>query len=94
MYGDRVVIPAVLTRKILKDFHNRHPGICRMKALMLSWQGMDKDIDDMVRMCKSCALVAKAPPIKFNPLPKTDKPWSRLHIEYAGPIKATDRFSK
>ena len=70
MYRDRMVVPAVLTRKILRDFHTRHPGICRMKVLMWSyvyWQGMDKDIEDMVKMCKSCALVAKAPSIKVNP---------------------------
>ena len=27
LYGDRVVIPAVLTKIILKDFHIGHPGI-------------------------------------------------------------------
>ena len=69
MYGDQVVVPTVLTRKILRDFHTGHPGICKMKALMLSyvyWQSMDKDIEDMVRTCESCTLVAKVPPIKFN----------------------------
>ena len=89
MYGERVVIPAVLTKKMLKDFHTGHPGMSRMKALMRSyvyWPGMDKDIENMVKSCKSCA---SAPPIKFNPWPKTDKPWSRLHIDYAGPIKRT-----
>ena len=103
MYGDQVVITAVLTRKIFWDFHAGHLGICRMKALMwsyASWQGMDKDIEDMVRTWKSCALVAKAPPIKFNPWSKTDKPWSRLNIDYSDPIKGTyyfvivDSFSK
>ena len=51
------------------------------------WLGMDKDIENMVKSCRSCASVAKAPPIKFNPMPKTDKPLSRLHTDYAGPIK-------
>ena len=69
MYRERVVIPAVLTKKILKDFYTRHPGMSRMKALMRSyvyWPGMDKDIENMVKSCKSCASVAKAPPIKFS----------------------------
>ena len=84
------IIPAVLTKKILKDFHAGHPRMSRMKALMQSyvhWPGMDKDIKNMVKLRKSCASVAKAPFIKFNPCPKTDKPWSRLHIVDAGPIK-------
>ena len=36
--------------------------------------------------------MAKVPPVKFNPWPKTDKPWLRLHIDYAGPIKRTYYF--
>ena len=95
MYGERVVIPTVLTKKILKDFHTGHLGINRMKALMRSyvyWPSMDKDIENMVKSWKSCASVAKAPSIKFNSWPKTDKLWSCLHIDYTGPIKGTYFF--
>ena len=95
MYGERVVIPTVLTKKILKDFHIGHPEMSRVKALMRSYvyePGMDKDIENMMKSSKSCASVAKAPPIKFNPWPKTDKPSCRLHIDYAGPIKGTSFF--
>ena len=47
MYGEQVVIPAVLTKKILKDSHTGHPGMSRMKALKRSyvyWPSMEKDI--------------------------------------------------
>ena len=67
----------------------------RMKALMQSyvyWSGMDKDIENMVKLRKKCASVAKAPPIKFNPWPKTDKTWSCLQIDSAGSIKGTYLF--
>ena len=70
MYGERVVIPAVLTKNSLKDFHTGHPGMSRIKVLLqnyVHWLGMDKDIENMVKSCKSCAAVAKAPHIKFNP---------------------------
>ena len=53
---------------------------------------MDKGVENMMKSCKSCASVAKAPPIKFNPWPKTYKPSCRLHIDYAGPIKGTSFF--
>ena len=92
MYGEQVVISAVLTKKILKDFDTGHPGMSRMKALVRSyvyWLGMDKDIENMVKLCKNCASVAKVPPIKFNGWPKTDKPGSHLDIDFAGPIKGT-----
>ena len=100
MYGEWVIIPVVLTKKILKDFQIRH---LEMKVLMQSyiyWPGMDKDNENMLKSCKSCASVAKASPIKFNPWPKTDKPWSRLHIDYASLIKGpyffviVDSFTK
>ena len=96
MYGERVVIPAVFTKKILKYFHIGLPGMSRMKAPMRSyvyWPGMNKDIENMVKSCKSCASVAKEPPIKFYSWPKTDKPSSRLHIVYAGLIKGTNSLS-
>ena len=84
-----------LTKKILKDFYTWTPGMSRMKAPMRSyvyWLGMDKDIENMAKSCRNCASVAKAPPIKFNSWPKTDKLWSCLHIDYAGPIKETYFF--
>ena len=95
MYGEWVIITTVLTKKNLKDFHTRHPGMNRIKALMRSyvyWPGMDKDIENMVKSCKSWASVAKELPIKFNPWLKTDKPWLRLNIDYVGPIKGTYFF--
>ena len=70
MHGERVVIPAVLTKKILRDFHAGRLGMSRTKALMRSyvyWPSMDKDFENMVKSFRSCASIAKASPIKFNP---------------------------
>ena len=60
-----------------------------MKSLMRSyvfWPRMDADVTDMVSKCKGCILAAKSPPTSQEPWPKTDKPWSRIHIDFAGPI--------
>ena len=80
MYSERVVIPVALRKRIQQDFHEGHPGICRMKALRsyVYWPKMDKDIEKNIKSCIGCAMVAKAPSIKFNPWPKTDRTWSRL----------------
>ena len=48
---------------------------------------MDQDITNMVKICKGCAWVAKAPPIIHKPWPKSEQPWSRIHIDYAGPLE-------
>ena len=41
----------------------------------------------MVDACKVCTLAVKAPPIIYKPWPKTDQPWSRIHVDFAGPMK-------
>ena len=47
---------------------------------------MDSDVTDMVSKYKGCILAAKSPPTLQEPWPKTDRPWSRIHIHFAGPI--------
>ena len=51
------------------------------------WPGMDKDIEGIVKGCLKCQLAAKGPPLE-NPIPwpETKKPWSRVHVDFAGPI--------
>ena len=64
LYSERFVIPTTLQRRILKDFHAGHPSITRIKGLMRSymyWPNMDKEIENIVKSCKGCALAAKAP---------------------------------
>ena len=90
LYRERVVILSTLQKPILKDFHAGHPESTRMKSLMRSyvhWPNMNKDIENTGKSCKGCTLAAKAPPIKFNPWPKTDLPWFRIHTEFTGPLE-------
>lgn len=87
---NRVVIPFSLQKKILKQLHTGHPGIVRMKALArcyVYWPNIDKDIAQTVKECSTCAAVAPAPvkaPLSSWPVP--DRPWSRIHVDYAGPF--------
>ena len=54
----------------------------------------------MIDACRECALAAKAPVTTFKPWPKTDQPWSRIHIDFAGSqenhyyLIAVDSYSK
>ena len=89
LYREPVVIPSTIQKRILKDFHADHPESNRTKSLMCSYvysPNMDKDIENAVKSCKGCTLAAKAS-IKFNPWPKMDLPWSRIHIDFAGPLE-------
>ncbi|XP_026528261.1 uncharacterized protein K02A2.6-like [Notechis scutatus] len=91
LWGDRVVIPEKLQKKVLNLLHDGYPGIIRMKALARSyawWPGMDKQIKAWVATCSKCQETRSAPP-KASPAEwETPRgPWSRIHIDFAGPTK-------
>ena len=88
LYADRVVKRLVLQKKILKEFHLGHPGISRMMCWMQSytyWLGMDENFGRVVKTCRSCTLAAKAPSM-IQTIASKDIPWSRIHIDYVGPL--------
>ncbi|KFD63475.1 hypothetical protein M514_08570 [Trichuris suis] len=90
MYGERVIIPSTLQRRVLRQVHEGHPGVSRMKAIARShayWPKIDSDIENVVRSCQRCAEAAKAPiKTELCPWPKAPRPWARVHIDYAGPF--------
>lgn len=88
----------------MEMLHEAHPGVARMKSLARSylwWPGMDKQIERCVRECSTCQVSRKEPPVvPLQPWPWPDKPWTRIHIDYAGPMEGrmflivTDAHSK
>ncbi|KAL5486807.1 hypothetical protein EMCRGX_G019337 [Ephydatia muelleri] len=90
MWGIKAVIPPGMRQHILKELHQSHPGIVRMKSLArlhVWWPGIDEDIERMVRTCDSCNQqkdnVLHAP---LHPWEYPSKPWQRLHADFAGPF--------
>lgn len=52
------------------------------------WPNMDKEIEDFVRHCDRCQLNRQSDPKEpVHFWLKPDQPWSRLHIDFAGPVK-------
>ena len=75
---------------MLTELHEGHPGITRMKRLARSylwWPGLDSELETKVKNCLSCQenwhLPAEAP---LHPWEYPTKPWSRLHLDFAGPF--------
>ncbi|KRX62859.1 Transposon Tf2-9 polyprotein [Trichinella sp. T9] len=104
LWGNRVVIPFQARSRLLTMLHDGHPGIVRMKALARSyfwWPKMDEDIEKTVNTCNVCqssrAAMPKAPVHSWE---TPNNPWSRLHIDFAGPFQGktflivVDAFSK
>lgn len=90
-WGHRVVLPETVRALILRELHDTHPGMTAMKRLArtLFWYpGLDHDIEKLVQSCQQCvqcwAMPAEQVPSSW---PKTNKRWSRLHIDYAGPVE-------
>ena len=90
LLGVRVVVPLAGRSKVLVELHQCHPGIARMKSLSRSyvwWPGIDKDIETKVKACSECQQNQKTPEkAPLHPWDWPDRPWMRLHIDYAGPF--------
>ncbi len=51
---------------------------------------MDRDIENLVQTCYECQQHRDDPPkAPLHPWPWPSQPWSRLHIDYAGPTRNT-----
>jgi len=80
--------------------HIAHPGICRMVQLArryFYWLAMHDDIEKFVKNCYYCN---QTPPKELlHPWPDIKKSWTRIHIDFAGPIQKqiliiVDSYSK
>ena len=90
LWGGRVVIPPKLRSKVLKELHIGHVGMGRMKMLARSycwWPSMDQQIEEEVANCDACVEHARNPPATImHPWEMASRPWSRIHIDHAGPF--------
>ena len=90
LMGNRVIIPATLTDKILQTLHEEHMGITKMKALArcyVWWPNMNRDTESMVTACMLCQQHRNNPPEHTShPWDYSKGPWQRIHTDFAGPI--------
>ena len=91
LWGSRIVVPPPGRNYVLEELHTAHPGISRMKSLARGyvwWPKMDKDLEVKVRMCQQCQINQNLPPnVPLHPWSFPVKPWSRLHLDFAGPFQ-------
>nr|XP_042913382.1 uncharacterized protein K02A2.6-like [Parasteatoda tepidariorum] len=89
--GGRIFVPQKFRRYVLSEIHGSHQGICAVKALAARqsvwWPNMDEDIQELVKSCLLCQVEAAVPPSTVAPWPFTNDPWSRIHIDHAGPFE-------
>lgn len=90
VWGNRVILPKSLRMEVLQLLHGNHPGITAMKAIARSyvwWPKIDEDIDSFVKHCRKCQHNRQSEPqVPTHFWIKPDRPWSRIHIDFAGPV--------
>ncbi|XP_045121980.1 uncharacterized protein K02A2.6-like [Portunus trituberculatus] len=75
LYGQRVVVPAVLSRHTLASLHDSHRGVKSTKRRArhtVFWPGIDSDIRNTVQACESCQILL--PSQQQEPLMSDDHP--------------------
>ncbi|XP_029904245.1 LOW QUALITY PROTEIN: uncharacterized protein K02A2.6-like [Myripristis murdjan] len=90
LWGARVIIPQKGRKILLKLLHQSHPGMSRMKGLARSyvwWPQMDQDVEREVHQCDACQQNSMSPSTApLHPWEWPEKPWTRVHVDYAGPF--------
>ena len=85
----QVIIPTQLRSRVLGMLHQAHLGPVKMKQmarLHCWWPKMDSDITNMANSCQICAQSAIMPKERFSPWPEPEHVWSRVHMDFAGPV--------
>lgn len=90
LWGAQVIIPQQGRKMLLKLLQQSHPGMSQMKGLARSyvwWPRMDQDVENEVHQCEACQRHSKSPATApLHPWEWPEKPWTRLHVDYAGPF--------
>lgn len=90
LHPNRVVVPPAGREAIMELLHNGHPGISRMKSIARSyvwWPNMDKQLEEKVKKCNTCQMTRHStPPTPMHPWEWPKRPWTRIHVDYAGPF--------
>ncbi|XP_063897445.1 uncharacterized protein K02A2.6-like [Helicoverpa armigera] len=103
LWSNRVIIPTSLQDKVLKLLHDPHAGIVQTKTYARGyvwWVDMDRQIERVVANCQQCQLVRNNPPKDPQIWIVPEKPWSRVHVDFAGPFQGktflvlVDSYSK
>ena len=85
-----MIVPTQGHSLVLQELHQTHPGVSRMKALarmFIWWPGLDKEIETTVKHCYTCEENHRKPrQALLHPWDWPSRPWTRLHLDYAGPF--------
>lgn len=85
-FRNRIVIPEKLKERVLRNLYKNHEGIVRTKMLargIVWWiQGMDTDIENMIKSCEICNCTSRVPKEKVeSKWPEAKQTFERVHVD-------------
>ena len=90
LWGTRVVVPPQGRQFVLQELHDTHLGASKMKSLARAyiwWPKMDTEIENLAKSCLTCQKTSSSPAKSLlHPWEWPALPWSRLHLDFAGPF--------
>lgn len=89
MWGNLVIIPESLHKRLLDEIHMGHLDIVRMKSYARLYAGCQTLTGSRTkcRSCTGCLSVQNQPTgASVHPWDWPETPWYRLHIDYSGPF--------
>ena len=96
LWGIQVIVPKKLQEKVLSELHRGHQGAARMKAVARSyvwWPNIDKSLEEVARNYKACqSLKSSLAVVPLHSWVWPERPWQRVHIDFAGPLKGKMYF--
>ena len=91
--GDQLVVPRSLRAAVPTLAHEGHLGIVKTKQRCRDcvwWPGMDRQVENLVRSCESCAVSGKSTlphPAPVAPRPWPARPWQSLQVDLFGELR-------
>ena len=90
LYNNRILIPPKLRDSVLSVLHSGHCGIVAMKAearISVWWPSINSEIEELTKSCDLCCKNFKSSKPQTLSWTFPSRPWSRVHIDYCGPIE-------
>ncbi|KAG5895216.1 hypothetical protein JTB14_035388 [Gonioctena quinquepunctata] len=87
LWKGRICVPLALQPEVLGMLHDGHPGITAMQSLAklyVFWSNINSDIAQEIEKCQQSRQNDRNSPL--HPCGISPEPWSRLHLDYAGPF--------
>ncbi len=88
--GFRIIVLSQLRSEALKELYATHPGMSRMNGIargIMWWPSLYQEIEDKVQSCHISQIHQKTSAKSlFHPWEDIERPWSRIHIDHAGPF--------